>query len=132
MLIRCSFGVCLVDDNAPFLEASRMLLTREGLNVIGTAETAAQCVRLAEQLDPDVILVDVDLGADSGLALAARLADAPVHSRVIFMSTHPAEDYAELVADTGGLGFISKSELCRDVIEVLVERAGSIGSGAGA
>src|SRR6185312_15978803 len=111
----------LVDDNEPFLEASRTLLSREGLEVVGTATTAAECVRAANELDPDVILVDVDLGAESGLALADRLAEAPAGWGVIFMSTHAAEDYAELATVAGALGFVAKSGLCRDAVEAIVK-----------
>jgi DNA-binding NarL/FixJ family response regulator len=111
----------LVDDNQPFLEASRTLLSREGLDVVGTAATAAECVRAAEELDPDVILVDVDLGAESGLALADRLAGIPAGWGVIFMSTHSAEDFAELAAEAGALGFLEKSNLCRDAVEAIVK-----------
>jgi DNA-binding NarL/FixJ family response regulator len=111
----------LVDDNEPFLEASRTLLSRQGLDVVGTAATAAECVRAAEELDPDVILLDVDLGAESGLALADQLADAAAGWGVIFMSTHSAEDYAELAAEAGALGFLAKSELSRGAVEAIVE-----------
>jgi DNA-binding NarL/FixJ family response regulator len=114
----------LVDDNEAFLEASRTLLSSEGLDVVGTAATAAECVRAAEALDPDVILVDVDLGAESGLALADRLANVPAGWEVIFMSTHSAEDYAELAAQAGALGFLAKSELCRDAVEAIVNQFG--------
>ncbi len=111
----------LVDDNGAFLEASRTLLSREGLDIVGTAATTAECVRAAKELDPDVILVDVDLGAESGLALADQLADASAGWGVIFMSSHSAEDYAELAAEAGALGFLTKSELCRDSVEAIVK-----------
>jgi len=117
----------IVDDNSLFLEASKTLLTHQGLNVIGTAESAEQCVALADELDPDVILVDVDLGADSGLALAARLTEAPVNRHVIFTSTHHADDYADLIAETNALGFIAKAEICREAIEALVGNSPQVG-----
>jgi DNA-binding NarL/FixJ family response regulator len=107
----------IADDSAPFLEASRTLLLTEGLDVIGTAATAAECVGLARKLNPDVILVDVDLGSDSGLALADRLSEASAHWRVILMSTRSVEDYAELVAASDAVGFITKTELSRSAIE---------------
>lgn len=113
----------IADDSAPFLEASRTLLSTEGLDVIGTAATAAECVRLAGTLNPDVLLVDVDLGSDSGLALADRLSEASAHWRVILMSTHSVEDYAELVAASDAVGFITKAELSRSAIERVLEIA---------
>jgi DNA-binding NarL/FixJ family response regulator len=114
----------IADDNAPFLEASRTLLSREGLDVVGTAANAADCLHLAGELKPDVILVDVDLGADSGLALARRLSELSALWQVIFMSTRSGEDYAELVAASHAVGFITKSELSRSAIETVLEKAG--------
>jgi DNA-binding NarL/FixJ family response regulator len=114
----------IADDNAPFLEASRTLLSREGLDVIGTAANAAECLHLAGELNPDVILVDVDLGADSGLALARRLSELSALWQVIFMSTRSGEDYAELVTASPAVGFITKSELSRSAIETVLEKAG--------
>ena len=62
MQIRC----LIVDDNQPFLDAARLLLEREGLAVVGTATTGAQALRLEEELRPEVVLVDIRLGEESG------------------------------------------------------------------
>jgi DNA-binding NarL/FixJ family response regulator len=97
-----------------------MLLSGEGLDVIGTAATAPEGLSLAEELDPDVILVDVDLGADSGFALAGLLTAAGAEWRVILISTHSVEDYRELLAAADAVGFITKSELSRAAIEALL------------
>src|SRR3954452_19837424 len=56
-------GVCLrcliVDDNAPFLEAAASLLEREGIEVVGVASTGDEALRHAQELRPDVALVDI-------------------------------------------------------------------------
>jgi CheY-like chemotaxis protein len=54
----------IVDDNASFLHASRALLERQGINVVGVATTSREALQRAKELNPDLILVDVDLGAD--------------------------------------------------------------------
>ena len=64
----------IVDDNGHFLEAARTVLEDDGIDVVGMARTSAQALRLAAALEPDVILVDVDLGGESGLDLAQQLA----------------------------------------------------------
>jgi len=117
----------IVDDNASFLETSRRMLEREGIVVTGVASTIADALRHAEQLEPDVILVDIDLGDESGFELMRRLTDAAaaVSAKVIFISTHRAEDFADLVGESGAVGFLSKSELSAAAIEHLLQSEGS-------
>jgi len=62
----------IVDDNESFLEAARGLLEEEGLRVAGVASTPAGAFRQVQALDPDIVLVDVFLGEESGLELARR------------------------------------------------------------
>src|SRR6478672_2081945 len=86
--IRC----LIVDDNERFLEAARLLLEREGLAVVGVATTSAEALRLEEQLRPDVVLVDIRLGDESGFELARRLSGT-----VILISTDAQSEYAEQI-----------------------------------
>jgi CheY-like chemotaxis protein len=64
-----AFGVLIVDDNPLFLEAARDLLEREGQHVVGVAATSAEALQRAEELRPEVVLVDIMLGSESGSAL---------------------------------------------------------------
>jgi CheY-like chemotaxis protein len=61
-----AISVLVVDDSESFLDASSALLRREGLAVTGLATTSAEAVARVEDLRPDVVLVDVHLGAESG------------------------------------------------------------------
>jgi CheY-like chemotaxis protein len=67
-------GVLIVDDNWLFLEAARDRLEREGLRVVGVAASSAEALRRVEELRPEVVLVDLMLGSESGFELARRLA----------------------------------------------------------
>lgn len=117
VILQCVWPRCLiVDDSASFQQASRMLLERQGLTVVGVATTLDQCVRFAEQFEPDVILLDVELGAESGFELAGRLEPGRTPSNVIFMSSGAAEDYADLAADSGALGFLPKADVSKEAI----------------
>jgi CheY-like chemotaxis protein len=120
----------IVDDNGPFRAASRLLLEREGLHVVGVAASAEACLERAQKLRPDVVLLDVELGDESGFEVARRLAQAPgATPRVIFISTHPWQEYADLIRGSGGVGFLSKSRLSREAIETLLEsRSGQAAS----
>ena len=69
MSLRC----VIVDDSPGFVAAARSLLERQGLRVLGVASNCAEGLRLAAELRPDVVLVDIDLGGESGFELARRL-----------------------------------------------------------
>jgi len=70
MPLRC----VLVDDNEAFLETARLLLEREGLAIVGMASTIAGALRQVRALRPDLVLVDIGLGNESGFDLARLLA----------------------------------------------------------
>jgi CheY-like chemotaxis protein len=109
----------IVDDNAHFLGAARDLLEREGVSVVGVASTGAEALRLVRELQPDVILVDVDLGDESGFDLAQRLA-AGEAAPVVLISAYPEAEFAELITASSAVGFVSKSELSASAVsEVL-------------
>ena len=106
-----------MDDNRDFLEAARTLLDREGLAVVGVASTSADALRKAELLRPDVVLVDVSLGDESGVELARRLAAQPAHeARVILISTRCEAELVDVASLSPAAGFLSKSELSADAI----------------
>jgi DNA-binding NarL/FixJ family response regulator len=108
--VRC----LIVDDNQPFLDAARVLLEREGAAVAGVATTSAEALRLERELRPDVVLVDIRLGEESGFDLARRLSGT-----VILISTNAQSEYAEEIAASPAAGFISKAELSASAIQRL-------------
>ena len=113
----------IVDDNKLFLDAARVLLEREGLTVAGVAMTGNEAVRQAESLRPDVVLVDISLGEESGLDLAQRLVEdgSSSEATVVLISTRAEEDVAELVAVSPAAGFLPKAELSAGAILQIVE-----------
>jgi DNA-binding NarL/FixJ family response regulator len=126
MTLRC----LIVDDSTRFLEAARRLLERHGIEVAGVATTVTEALDQVEQVRPDVTLVDIDLGGESGFELVRRLqADGPPPSSVILISTHAGDDFADLVAASAAIGFLSKADLSADAIRDLLDRKGVGGVG---
>jgi len=111
----------IVDDNALFIEGATGLLRREGLDVVGVASNSAEAFELVSELQPDVTLVDIDLGDEDGFELAQQL--GATSSNVILVSTHAEEDLAHLIERSPALGFVSKARLSAQAILDLLERA---------
>jgi CheY-like chemotaxis protein len=119
----------IVDDRVDFLEAARSLLEGEGVTVVGVAATASEALEAVGELRPMVALVDINLGADSGFELVRRIAEvAP--TTVILVSAYAEEDFAELIAESPAVGFISKPNLSAQTIQRMV--GGQSGDGASA
>jgi CheY-like chemotaxis protein len=118
-MLRC----LIVDDNPHFLEAARVLLEREGAVVVGVASTGAEAIERIQELSPDVTLLDIDLGGESGFEVARRLHQQAA-SPVILISTYAEEDYADLIAASPALGFLAKSALSASAVRDLLESGG--------
>jgi CheY-like chemotaxis protein len=116
---------CLIVDDSPgFLRAARTLLEQEGVRVVGVASTGADAVRCATDLHPDVTLVDIGLGAESGFDVARRLFDDPLAEpgQLILISANAQDDLAELIEASPAIGFLVKSALSAVAIESLLRR----------
>ena len=113
----------IVDDNESFLGAVRVLLEREGMSVTAVASTSADALGLYETLRPDVVLVDIFLGEESGLELARHLAEdgAGDPATVILISTHAEADLGDLISESEAAGFLPKTELSAKAIRRIVD-----------
>jgi CheY-like chemotaxis protein len=112
----------IVDDNTAFLKTIADLLQREGVTVVGVALTSADALAQAQELRPDVVLVDIMLGQESGFDVAQSLADMDSGDfDVILISTHAETDFAELIEEAPVAGFIPKSELSAEAIRRIMK-----------
>jgi len=120
-MLRC----LIVDDSSQFIAAARRWLERQGITVVGVASTAAEAVQQAAELHPDVILVDIDLGGESGFEVARQLQETAgaASFQLILISAYAEEDYAELIAASPAVGFLPKTTLSGQRIRELVDQA---------
>ena len=119
MPLRC----LIVDDNASFREEMRGLLAEQGLDVVGGAGSSAEAFRQIVELRPDVALIDIDLGGESGLELARRLRDGSGQAAVphlILISTHDEAEYADLIEASSAIGFLAKTDLSATMIRQML------------
>jgi DNA-binding NarL/FixJ family response regulator len=105
----------------------RGLLAEQGLDVVGGAGSAAEAHRQIAELRPDVALIDIDLGDDSGLELARQLREQPDQGAVphlILISTHDEAEYADLTAASSAIGFLAKIDLSAATIRQMLASIG--------
>jgi CheY-like chemotaxis protein len=118
----------IVDDYSPFLDAASGLLENEGAGVVGVARSGAEALRRAEELRPEVILVDINLGAESGFEVAEQLHRDGPSAPVILISTHAEQDFADMIAASPAVGFLCKSALSTGAVRDLLGGCGDHGS----
>ena len=103
----------IVDNNRGLLESASSLLESQGVAVVGVATAMREAVLLIAELRPDVILVDIVLGSESGFELVRRVA-TPSEARcpqAILISTHDEKDFADLIAASPAIGFLRKGDV---------------------
>jgi DNA-binding NarL/FixJ family response regulator len=125
MLVAMTLRCVIVDDNPAVLGAASHLLETQGVAVVGVAENSEEALALVQKLEPDVVLVDIVLGPESGFDVARSLVESldTAGSRTILISTHDEADFADLIAASPAIGFLSKSQLSAAAIRGLLARA---------
>jgi DNA-binding NarL/FixJ family response regulator len=101
-------SVLIVDDHAPFRATVRALLEGQGFEVVGEAEDGESALIAAEELKPDIVLLDVQLPGIDGFEVAERLR---LKGNVILTSSRDLSEYGGLIKRCGARGFVPKAEL---------------------
>jgi CheY-like chemotaxis protein len=110
--------VLVVDDYPPFRESVRGLLESGNFDVVGEAEDGASALRLADELRPDVVLLDVHMPDLDGFEVARRLAALAAPPIVVLTSSR--DDYGALVPASAAHAFIRKDALSAEALEASV------------
>ncbi len=98
----------LIEDHQALREGLELLLGRHGVQVVGTAGTAAEGRELIERLEPDVSLVDIRLGEDSGIDLTRAVLDADSSRRVVLYTGSSDVELLVSGLDSGARGYALK------------------------
>lgn len=112
----------IVDDSPTFCAAVRDMLESAGMPVVATVSTLDAAVAAAAEHRPDVALVDIDLGTESGFDVVEALhaVAATQAPSVILVSTHDQDDFAEMVEASSAVGFLQKFDLSAERVAGLV------------
>jgi DNA-binding NarL/FixJ family response regulator len=110
----------IVDDHPSFRASARAVLEAEGFDVVGELSEGGSVVETVIELDPDVVLLDIQLPDMSGFDVCAALARNGRSGKVILVSSRDASDYGDLVEISCACGFVPKGELSGEAIAALL------------
>src|SRR5918997_2302883 len=112
--------VLIVDDHPSFRASARMLLEAEGFDVIGEAEDGESALRAVRELQPDLVLLDVQLPDIDGIEVAARLTANGSAPAIVLTSSRDLADLGPVRDRCDVRGFIPKAELSGAALEALL------------
>src|SRR5438105_14211418 len=106
-VMACS--VLVVDDEPAFLDLAQAVLSQHrGMTVVGTASSGEQALELLTSLNPQVVILDVQMPGMSGFEAARRLRRAAASVRLIIVSAHDEPQYEAIAIAAGANGFMTK------------------------
>jgi DNA-binding NarL/FixJ family response regulator len=118
-------GVLLVDDHDLFRTGLRNLLEQEGVNVVGEAENGEAAIRLAADLAPDVVIMDLNMPGAGGVETTRRLSGLAPLSRVVVLTISADDDDVMNAVMAGACGYLLKDSSIQELIAGI--RAASLG-----
>lgn len=113
--------ILLVDDNVAILEQIRRTLEARYEIVAAVSDSAAAMEKL--NLSPDVIVLDISMGQESGIELAKRVLDTDPLPRIVFLTVYADQDFVIAALNVGALGYVIKPRLASDLIPAIESAA---------
>ena len=102
--------VLVVDDYEPFRQfVCSTLGERQDLQVIGEASDGLEAVRKAEELQPDLMVLDIGLPILNGIEVARRIRDLVPECKILFLSQESSVDLAQGASSVGAMGYVVKA-----------------------
>jgi len=118
--LRSTRRVLVVDDHPSFRSCARALLAAEGFEVVGEAADGATALALADELAPELVLLDIRLPDIDGFEVASRLLARDPELAIVLVSSRDAAEYGALVDASGARGFVPKADLSGAALEKLL------------
>jgi DNA-binding NarL/FixJ family response regulator len=113
-------SVLIVDDHAGFRLSARRILEVDGYEIVGEAGNGRSAIEAARRLEPDIVLLDVNLPDLDGFEVAREIAKEPGAPAIVLTSSHDREDFGDLLPASRAAGFVAKDELCGAAVAALV------------
>lgn len=114
-----SLRLLLVDDHRMLREGLRRALEEQGLEVVGEASDGSEALRLALELRPDVVLMDVSMPGTDGVDATRAIMQADGRQRVVMLTMHNDGDVVDRAIRAGASGYLTKDCSISEVVEAV-------------
>lgn len=112
--------ILLADDHAMLRDGVRMVLeAHPGFEVVGTVDNGRDAVRLAEELQPDIAVLDIAMPDLNGLEATKAICEASPDTSVVILSMHEGEEYLREALRAGASGFVLKRAAAKELVSAI-------------
>jgi len=111
--------VLVVDDHRAFADLLSGALAASGMECVGTANSGAQAVTMAAALQPDIVVMDIQMPREDGLSATRRIREAAPGAVVAVVTAHRDPDWVVRAAQAGASAFIPKDGSLAEMLDVL-------------
>ena len=119
--------ILIVDDNARLRALMRGIAAQEpDFQVVGAAEDGAEAIRMAQALQPDIVLLDLAMPRVNGLEALRRIKTARPETTVIIVTVHAEDAYRQAAEDSGADAFLLKKTLMTALLPTIRRMRGSM------
>ena len=113
--------VLIVDDQEPFRSAARLVIElTDGFEVAGEAVSGEESLAMVEELEPDLVLMDINLPGIDGIEATRRIAATHPGIGVLVVSTYEATEYEPRALAAGAVAFIGKSDFSPEALDAVM------------
>jgi len=113
-----SIGVLVVEDYEPFQRFVASILQKQSaLQIICNVSDGVEAVQKAEELQPDLILLDIGLPSLNGIEVARQIRKVSPKSKILFVSQESSADVVQGAFDAGAHGYVLKGDARRELLE---------------
>lgn len=103
--------VMVVDDQQPFRDAARAVIDRlDGFEVVAEAESGERAVQIAAELQPDLVLMDINMGEMDGITATSLITSSNPATMVVLLSTYELSDLPPTARTSGAAAYVNKDD----------------------
>jgi DNA-binding NarL/FixJ family response regulator len=114
------FKILVVDDHESYRRLVCLILQkRNDLEIVGEASDGLECIRKAQELQPNLILLDIGLPQLNGIRAAKRLCDLVPDAKVVFLTLESSAEVVKAALDSGGSGYVNKAHMVQDLLPAI-------------
>jgi DNA-binding NarL/FixJ family response regulator len=121
---RLSVRILIVDDHRLFAEALQVILaTDPRLSVVGLAPSGEQAVQMAEELAPDLVLMDISMPGMGGFEATKRIVSVRPEVRVLMVTGSDAQQDLDAALAAGAVGYVTKDRIAAELVGTILATA---------